>query len=113
MSAQHEAAILAAVRAIPKGSVSSYGAVARAAGLPRRARQVGRVLRETGADSELPWFRVVRADGSLAFPVDSDAYAEQRERLAAEGIILVRNRVPKRYFGQGGDLDALLWGPGR
>ena len=78
--------ILLAVAAIPPGRVTSYGLVAVMAGLPGRARLVGRVLSSLPDDSRLPWHRVMGAGGRLAFPRDSDAYREQRERLAAEGV---------------------------
>ena len=75
------------VRAIPKGTVLSYSRVAVLAGVPGRARLMGRLLRGT---NRLPWWRVVRADRTLAEPV-----AEvQRRRLAAEGIVLKGARIP-------------------
>ena len=52
--------ILEAVRRIPRGRVSTYGGVADAAGLPRRARLVGTVLRQTAA--RVPWQRVINAE---------------------------------------------------
>ncbi len=78
------------VRAIPPGTTSTYGAVAAAAGLPGRARLVGRVLAEDGHD--LPWHRVLRADGTCAPHVAR----EQSARLRAEGVLLVDGRLPRR-----------------
>lgn len=104
-------AIERTVAAIRPGTVASYGEVARRAGLPRRARLVGRVLREAPESVPLPWHRVLRADRRLAFPEGSDAYVEQQRRLAAEGVELVGGRVPERYFNVDDDLDAALWGP--
>lgn len=75
--------ILATVDAIPRGRVASYGQVAQEAGLPGRARFVGRVLRALGSDRRLPWWRVLRADGSLA---ELGGGARQRGRLEAEGV---------------------------
>ena len=75
--------ILATIDSIPSGRVASYGHVALAAGLPGRARFVGRVLRELGSDHRLPWWRVLRADGSLA---ELGGGARQRGRLEAEGV---------------------------
>lgn len=69
------------------GEVVSYGEVARRAGTPGAARAVGGFLAEHGGD--LPWWRVVRADGSLAAHKPS----EQARRLRAEGIDVVRGRV--------------------
>lgn len=78
------------VRAIPPGETSSYGEVAARAGLPGRARLVGRILAEDGHD--LPWHRVLRADGTCAPQVAT----EQGARLRAEGVLLVDGRLPRR-----------------
>lgn len=77
------------VRAIPAGETSSYGEVAARAGLPGRARLVGRILAEDGHD--LPWHRVLRADGTCAQQVAR----EQSARLRAEGVLLVDGRLPR------------------
>ncbi|MDQ6698286.1 MAG: MGMT family protein [Actinomycetota bacterium] len=71
----------------------SYGEVARRAGYPRRARGVGNVL-AAGADDggdgdDLPWWRVVRADGRLVAP---DRRRQQR-LLEAEGVDVENGRV--------------------
>ena len=105
------AAIRQAVRDIPRTCVASYGEVAARAGLPGRARLVGRVLAEAGADDALPWHRVLRADGTLAFPPGSRAFREQKRRLAEEGIQLVGRRVDLARHGWQRDLDAELWAP--
>lgn len=83
--ARHER-IRAAVAAIPEGQVATYGDVAAEAG-ERSARLVGWVLREDGAD--LPWHRVLRADGSSA-PHILD---EQHARLRAEGVEIRDGKV--------------------
>lgn len=102
------AAILAAVRAIPRGQVAGYGEVARRAGLPGRARLVARVL--AGNDEPtLPWHRVLRSDGRIAFPPDSAGFREQSRRLQAEGVRVENGRV--RLPRAPADLDALLWAP--
>jgi len=105
-------AILAVVRSIPRGRVSTYGLVADRAGLPRRARLVGRVLSGLPADSAVPWHRVVAAGGRIAFPTGSRANHEQRARLAREGVPTLRGRVDmdrNGWHGPAGDLDRLLW----
>src|SRR5690606_18918111 len=99
------------IQSIPKGRVASYGEIATRAGLPRRARLVGRVLREADARLDLPWHRVVRADGCLAFAPGSAAFIEQRRRLASEGVAVSGRRVDLRRFGWQRDLDAELWAP--
>ncbi|WP_147651649.1 MGMT family protein [Vulcaniibacterium gelatinicum] len=98
--------ILAAVRAIPRGQVAGYGHVARRAGLPGRARLVARVLAGNG-DPALPWHRVLRADGRIAFPPGSPGFREQCARLRREGVKVVNGRVRMPRAGE--DLDAALW----
>lgn len=106
--------ILAAVKRIPRGRVSTYGDIAKVAGLPRRARLVGTVLRQTPASPRLPWFRVINAGGRISFPVGSDAYDRQRSHLEAEGLSLVRGRLDLNRYGwpqRDTELDELLWKP--
>ena len=74
--------ILAAIRAVPAGEVAGYGVIARRAGLPGRARLVARVLGQN-EDPGLPWHRILRSDGRIAFPKDSPYFREQSQRLAA------------------------------
>jgi methylated-DNA-protein-cysteine methyltransferase related protein len=73
--------IEAAIRRIPEGKVSTYGAVGRAAGLPRGARQVAKVLHRGFG---LPWQRVLGAGGEIK--LRGDSAIEQRLRLEAEGV---------------------------
>ncbi len=89
------------VRAIPKGAVLSYSRVAVLAGMPGRARLVGRLLR--GASLPLPWWRVVRADRTLAEPVA----ALQGRRLRAEGVVLKGARVRAAHVLAVGDARLL------
>jgi methylated-DNA-protein-cysteine methyltransferase-like protein len=85
--------IRAAVRKIPRGKVSTYGAVARAAGFPGAARQVVRALRSAYG---LPWQRVVAAGGRIALP--GERGMEQRFRLEAEGVKFSGKRVRMQEF---------------
>jgi methylated-DNA-protein-cysteine methyltransferase-like protein len=101
--------ILAAIRAIPHGQVAGYGEVAQRAGLPGRARLTARILSQN-ADPSLPWHRVLRSDGRIAFPDGSKAFREQSQRLRAEGVKVENGRV--RRPRKADDLDAALWGPG-
>jgi methylated-DNA-protein-cysteine methyltransferase-like protein len=105
------AAIRRTVAAIPRGRVASYGEVAERAGLPRRARLVGRVLGDAGPAAKLPWHRVLRSDGRIAFPAGSRAHREQRARLIDEGVRVVNGRVDIARFGWQRNLDAELWAP--
>ncbi len=80
--------IEAAIRRIPKGKVSTYGAVARAAGLPGAARQVAKVLHRGFG---LPWQRVLGAGGEIK--LRGDSAIEQRLWLEAEGVRFRGRRV--------------------
>jgi methylated-DNA-protein-cysteine methyltransferase related protein len=91
--------IYAAVMAIPPGRVATYGQVAEAAGLPGRARLVGRALRELPEDSAIPWQRVVGAGGRISPRGDGESEYEQRQLLAAEGVA----------FGQDGRIRPGHW----
>ena len=73
---------------IPRGKVSTYGQIARAAGFPRSARQVVLVLRRY---RDLPWHRVLAAGGRIALKGESGW--EQRLRLEAEGVRFSGTRV--------------------
>lgn len=80
---ERRARILAAVDSIPPGRVATYGQIAREAGLPRRARLVGRVLATLPAGTRLPWHRVVNAQGRISLRPGAPL---QRRRLASEGV---------------------------
>jgi methylated-DNA-protein-cysteine methyltransferase-like protein len=87
------------VRAIPRGKVSTYGGVARAAGFPGAARQVATALRRGFG---LPWQRVLGAGGEIK--LTGDSAMEQRFRLEAEGV---------RFRGRRVDMKAHEWKPAR
>jgi len=74
------------VASIPAGVVATYGDVAAAAAAPS-PRLVGRILAEDGRD--LPWHRVLRADGTPA----PHLCGEQLARLRAEGVPVTESRV--------------------
>ena len=75
-----------ALSSVPAGRVIAYGELARVAGLPGRARWVGRTLSQLPEKSALPWHRVINASRRISLPVDSTAYLEQKQRLLSEGI---------------------------
>ena len=91
---------------VSDSSLAELHAFARAAGLPGRARQVARVL--AGSEGRLPWHRVVRADGRIAFAPGSAQAAEQAAALQAEGVVVVNGRVG-RAWRPAPALDAWLW----
>ena len=107
--ASAEERILAAIRAVPRGQVAGYGHIARRAGLPGRARLVAKIL-AGNEDPGLPWHRILRSDGRIAFPEGSRGWREQSQRLRAEGVAVERGRV--RMPAADASLDAMIWGPG-
>jgi methylated-DNA-protein-cysteine methyltransferase-like protein len=90
--------IWAVVAEIPRGQASTYGAVARAAGLPGRARLTGLALRVSPPRMNLPWHRVVGAGGRIVFPRSSPQYREQARRLRAEGVAVKDGRVHASFI---------------
>src|SRR5450755_2881800 len=84
-----------AIRAIPRGKVSTYGAVAQAAGFPGAARQVAAILRRGFG---LPWQRVLGGGGAIN--LTGDSAIEQRLRLDTEGV---------RFRGRRVDMKAHEW----
>jgi methylated-DNA-protein-cysteine methyltransferase-like protein len=86
-------AIWQVVCAIPRGRVATYGSVARAAGLPRRARLAGFALRVAPRELSLPWHRVIGAGGRIVFPSGSPQHREQARRLRAEGVAISGGKV--------------------
>ena len=108
--ARAEARIARTILAIPEGSVSSYGEIATRAGLPGRARLVGHVL-GVWAGEALPWHRVLRADGRIAFAPGSASFRRQVRLLAAEGVLVVNRKVDLAAHGWDRNLDQALWAP--
>jgi methylated-DNA-protein-cysteine methyltransferase-like protein len=100
--------ILDAIKHIPAGDVYAYGDIASMLGLPGRARLVAKVLSESH-DVDIPWHRVLRASGHIAFPNGSVLFDEQVRRLQAEGVQVQQGRVKR--VSKHVDLDALLWAP--
>ena len=74
------------IQAIPSGHVMSYGQVAAAAGNPRGARQVVRILHSMSEKYELPWHRIINAKGEISF-----TGKDQRGMLEAEGVAFTLN----------------------
>jgi O-6-methylguanine DNA methyltransferase len=84
--------VLAIVKRIPVGRVTTYGEVARLAGRPRAARAVGNILRDADQPG-LPYHRVIAAGGQLGGYSDLSL---KRALLVAEGLLVSARRV--RHF---------------
>ena len=89
------------VRTIPRGRVTSYGVVARMAGLPGHARQVGYALAALPDEHDIPWHRVVNVRGEISPRRGGRAYEQiQRILLEDEGIVFTaRGRVDLTVVG--------------
>jgi methylated-DNA-protein-cysteine methyltransferase related protein len=94
------ARVYAAVRAIPRGRVATYGQVASMVGVPRGARAVGWALRALSKARErsVPWHRVVGAGGRIS-PRAGPGPELQRRRLRAEGVTFRAAVIDLRRHG--------------
>lgn len=92
-------AIFDVARSIPKGRVTSYGAIANAIGLKSGARMVGRAMGHSmGVKPAVPVQRVVNSSGMLS---GDDGYREKK--LAAEGVKVKNGKIT--------DFKNLFWDP--
>ena len=96
------------VSCIPIGSVSSYGKIADLAGLPKRARVVGFWLKHAPKEMAIPWQRVLRSDGKIAFPFGSPQYEMQKTLLMEEGVYVFNGRVDLKQFAWQPDIIEML-----
>lgn len=88
---------------IPRGKVATYGQVANLAGIPRQARQVGYALYRVSPGSDIPWQRVVNAQGRISYSVHCEGNDHlQFHLLVAEGVIITEGQI---------DLEQHLWKP--
>jgi len=89
MASRFREAVWALVRTVPPGRVTTYGDVAEAYyGVRKGARGVGQAVAHS--PDGVPWWRVVQSDGGI---IERPCAAEQRARLAEEGIPLLRGKV--------------------
>ncbi len=91
--------IYAAVTRVPEGRVATYGQIARIAGMLGHARQVGYALNALGDDRDVPWHRVLNAQGRVSSRSEPIYERIQREMLEAEGVTFDANdSVPLARF---------------
>jgi methylated-DNA-protein-cysteine methyltransferase-like protein len=91
------------IRKIPRGRVATYGQVAKIAGLPGHARQVGYALYALKSSTSVPWQRVINAAGRISLRPLTGGIS-QRMLLEKEGVVFVGERVSLATYG---------WRPGR
>jgi methylated-DNA-protein-cysteine methyltransferase related protein len=90
-------AVWRTVKKIPRGRVSTYGVIARLAGLPGQARLVGYALHNLPEGADVPWQRVVNAKGTISLPVAGAR--RQAALLSAEGIRFRSGTIPLGTYG--------------
>lgn len=82
------ARVIHIIKAVPPGHVMSYGQVAASAGNPRGARQVSRILHSMSRKHELPWHRIINAQGGISTPENAEEKGfTQRDLLEQEGVL--------------------------
>ena len=84
---------------IPCGKVATYGQIAVLAGYPGWARQVGYALAGTPEDLDLPWHRVINAQGRISPRTHSKFHELQHLLLEREGIVFRNGRVDLGRYG--------------
>lgn len=83
------------VKRVPRGRVTTYGDVARAAGYPTCSRQAAWCLKKF--DPALPWHRVIGKGGKILLRGPNGV--EQAQRLEAEGVAVNGTRIDLRQYG--------------
>lgn len=96
------------VLVIPKGKVAAYGQIADLAGLPGRARYVSKALTLAPAHLQVPWHRVLRSNGKIAFTTGSELARLQTQLLHEEGVTVLKNSVNLKEHAWQPDLGELL-----
>ncbi len=94
--------VKAAVRAVPRGRVATYGQIAALAGRYRAARGVAWVLHSSPEAERLPWHRVINAKGGISL-APGKGFEVQKKRLEAEGVAVSRRGLV--------DLKRFQWEP--
>jgi len=101
------------VQAIPVGQIACYGQIADLAGLPGRARLVGKALgsvpKEGWRGQVVPWYRVLNSQGKISFPLGSENFERQKNLLQDEQVVVIGARVKLKEFQWLPDLAELLF----
>ncbi|ENX49371.1 MULTISPECIES: MGMT family protein [Acinetobacter] len=91
--------ILEVVALIPYGKVASYGQIAQLAGLPKHARLVGYVLKHLDPESDLPWHRVINAQGKISTSrLNARGENIQQMKLLEEDVVVVAGKVSLKKY---------------
>ena len=80
------------LNSLPRGKITTYSIAAKAIGL-RNPRNIGWLLKQNNDPDNIPCYKVVRSNGSLAIGYKFGGMEEQRKRLEQEGIIFNQNNT--------------------
>lgn len=101
------------VQKIPKGKVACYGQVADLAGLPGKARLVGKALGKvpkSGWQKKIvPWYRVINAQGKISLSIDNINFIKQTQWLQDEQVVVIAGKVNLTEFQWQPDMAELLF----
>lgn len=101
------------MQAIPLGKVACYGQIADLAGLPGRARLVGKALgavpQEGWRGQSVPWHRVINAQGKISFAPGSEDFIRQHDLLQDEQVVVIGGTIKLKTFQWQPDLAELLF----
>tara|TARA_R110002094_G_scaffold95880_1_gene96684 strand:- start:6117 stop:6500 length:384 start_codon:yes stop_codon:yes gene_type:complete len=102
-----------AVQAIPLGKIAYYGQIADLAGLPGRARLVGKALGSVPKNGwrgqAVPWYRVVNSQGKISFLLGTENFQRQRDLLQDEQVVVIGGKIKLKDFQWQPDLAELLF----
>ena len=87
------------VRKIPRGRVSTYGAIADLCKLYGQARLVGYALHNLPNGTDVPWQRVINSQGKISFPKNSDLHDLQKKMLKREGVAFKGEKTSLAVYG--------------
>ncbi len=93
------------VRLIPKGRVTSYGAIARYLGNPMYSQRVGWAMRAAHDDSSIPAHRVVNKSGLLTGRFGFDSPTTMQQKLEREGIRVNNDKIE--------NFNIIFWDPAK
>jgi len=101
------------VQLIPEGKVACYGQVADLAGLPGRARLVGKALGHVPdhgwQGQSVPWFRVINSQGKISFQPGSEHFEQQKQLLQDDQVVVIGSKVQLKVFQWHPDLAEILF----
>ena len=89
--------VIAVIQRIPSGKVMTYGQIAAHAGSPKSARQVARLLHSMSVKYQLPWHRIINAEGKISI-LDEEHRNTQEELLRFEGVEIKGSKIDLTQF---------------